>query len=481
MKVLLIVADALRADHLGCYGYSRPTSPNLDRLASSGTRFSRFFAANIPTQPAHTSIFSGWHGARHGVLVHKEPAAEPRPGTPWLPSILKDSGIRTAAFDNLADAKPWFARGWSEYHNLRANRSLLSAQDLNAELLPWLRGNRQGSWFCFVHYWDPHSPYLAPEAYRRRHYEGDRNAPHHHGLERWQAQPSFPFAYRWQVRHYPQFRDLDYVRGLYDAEISYLDDHLGELFSAIEGDQVTVVFTADHGEVMDDRPGFFDHAGLYDDTVRVPLVLAGPRIPQGLVVDSMHQHVDLAPTILRLFDLPVPACSGLVEGRAAVSRRRGSAGGRPPSATEGSSAEGVGSNPGAGGRGAVGGIATMDGEDLGEVMADPRRHRGYDAVYLAEGTWEVKWGIRTRDWKLIKVIDSGVHGTSEGELYHLRTDPRETENVITSHRAVVDRLELRLYRAWESMLGNYPDPLREQARRGVPAEEWVEAARAATG
>ena len=428
MRVLLIVADALRADHLGCYGYGRATSPLLDALAARGTRFTSFFAPNIPTEPAHTTIFSGQHAATHAVMVHKEPSASPRLGGTWLPGILKAGGVRTVAFDNLADSKPWFGQGWTEYHNLRHGKSLLTADDINAELLPWLARNPSGPWFAFVHYWDPHSPYLPPEAYRLRHYDGDPNDGADNGLDRWRAEPSYPFAYRWQVRHYEPFRDLDFVRGLYDAEISYLDDQLGSVLTLLAengDDDFVVIFTADHGEVMADRPGFFDHAGLYDDTVRVPLIINGSALPGGHVVEGIYQHLDLAPTILTLFGQLVPA--------------------------------------------------TMTGTDLVAAAADGGRP-GYDAIYLSEGTWEIKWGIRTKDWKLVKVIDPGVHLRREDELFDLSADPSESVNVALEHPEVVDRLELALRRAWEELLAGRPDPLREQTSRGVPAQEWVERA-----
>ena len=176
--------------------------------------------------------------------------------------------------------------------------------------MPWLARNPKGPWFAFVHYWDAHSPYLPPEAYRHRHYDGDPNDGAEDGLERWRAEPSYPFAYRWQVRHYEPFRDLDFVRGLYDAEITYLDDQLQPVLSLLSGeddDDFAVIFTADHGEVMDNRPGFFDHAGLYDDTIRVPLIFAGSRVPKGWVINGMYQHLDIAPTILSLFGQAVPA------------------------------------------------------------------------------------------------------------------------------------------------------------------------------
>ncbi len=434
MRVLLVVADALRADHLGCYGYARDTSPFLDELAEGGARFTSFFAPNIPTEPAHTSIFSGEHAARHAVMVHKEPSAAFRAGTRWLPSLLKDAGVRTVAFDNLADSKPWFGQGWTEYHNGRHGKSLLTAEDINAELLPWLERNPSGPWFGFVHYWDPHSPYLPPDAYRWRHYEGDRNNGGEDGLDRWQAEPSYPFAYRWQVRYYQPFRDLDFVRGLYDGEISYLDDQLRQVISLLSAsgeDDFMVIFTADHGEVMYNRPGFFDHAGLYDDTIRIPLIISGSRVPSGRVVEGMYQHLDLAPTVLHLF-------------------------------------------------GQASGIS-MAGRDLVEVAQSGAGATGYDAIYLSEGTWEIKWGIRTPEWKLVKVIDPGVHLTKRDELFDLCRDPTESVNVASKYPDVLDRLELALRRKWEDLLAGHPDPLREQTFRGVPAQTWLDRAKSGQG
>jgi len=428
VKVLLVVADALRADHLGCYGYGRPTTPVLDAVAARGARFERFFAPSIPTEPAHTSILSGEHAASHGVMVHKEPRTVPRPGMWWLPALLKQAGVETAAFDNLGDSKAWFAQGWSECYNLRHAKSLLTAADINRELIPWLDCHTEGSWFCFVHYWDPHSPYLAPVEYRRRYYEGDPDDGHIDDLARWQAQPSYPFAYRWQVRHYEPFRDLDYVRALYDAEIAYLDDELARVFDAVSatGDDWIVIFTSDHGEVMDDRPGFFDHAGLYEDTIRVPLIVSGAGVPEGVVIEGMYQHVDLAPTILSLFGQSLPA--------------------------------------------------SMSGRNLVQVATEDPTGAGYQAIYLSEGTWEIKWGVRTKDWKLVKVIDPGVHGVMHDELYDLSADPSERVNLAAVQPERLDTLELTLRRAWEGMLAGNVDGLKEQAQRGVPAQAWLEAA-----
>jgi len=158
--------------------------------------------------------------------------------------------------------------------------------------------------------------------------------------------------------------------------------------------------------------------------------MAGSGVPKGCVVEGMYQHLDLAPTILSLFGQPVPA--------------------------------------------------PMTGTDLVEVAANAPGAPGYEAIYLSEGTWEIKWGIRTRDWKLVKVIDPGVHRQAEDELFDLEADPSESINVAPSYPEVVDRLELTLRRAWESLLAGHPDPLREQTFRGVPAQEWLDRAQRLT-
>ncbi len=424
MKVLVLLVDALRADHLGCYGYGYDTSPRLDEMASHGVRFARFFAPSIPTEPAHTCIFTGQHSVTHGVVAHKAGHVELPGETPWWPQLLRQSGVLTAAIDTLADQAPWFARGWAEYHNPRRPGQLIDATVVNEALLQWLDAHRDGDWLCFAHYWDVHSPYLPPSPLDTVHdAPGIVGAP---GLELWEAQPSYPFARRWQVASYGEVRDLEQIRARYDGAITFLDQAIGEVLDQLRRigcDRDTVVMvTADHGEVMYDRPGFFDHAGLYDDTVHVPLIVSGPGLRPGGVCSGTHQHVDLAPTILGLFGVPTPE--------------------------------------------------NLAGRDLGPVLRGDEVPAD-EALYLTEATWEVKWGVRTDEWKLIKVLDPGVHGMKADELYHLPSDPGEETNVVDRYPDVADALELRLRRWWEAGLASGSDPLREQLRRGVPAAQWV--------
>src|SRR5690349_18739016 len=116
MNIIFIVIDTLRASRLGCYGYGKPTSPTIDRLASEGARLARCFAPGIPTTPAHTTLFTGLHPLTHNIVTHGGSVDLDR-STPMLTELLQNAGYTTAAVDNLYDIKPWLARGYEFYIN----------------------------------------------------------------------------------------------------------------------------------------------------------------------------------------------------------------------------------------------------------------------------------------------------------------------------------------------------------------------------
>jgi len=178
MNVLLIVVDTLRADHLGCYGYPRPTSPNLDTLAARGARCRWNYAAGNSTIPGFTTLVTGLFPERHQE-VHTVPV---------LAELFWRAGYQTAAVDNLhsfAFRPTWFVRGYRTYINTTLPAApwpaAPTADQVNEELLPLLRylcrgGTRRTGaaspgrqpWFCFVHYWDPHQPYWPPADWKAK-------------------------------------------------------------------------------------------------------------------------------------------------------------------------------------------------------------------------------------------------------------------------------------------------------------------------
>ena len=155
MKVLFVVIDTLRADHLGRYGYHRNTSPRLDDLAKEGVLFERAYATDVPTQPSYTAMFTGQRGIRSGVVSHS-PTEDIPDSTPYLPHILAMAGYETAAVSTLFFMKKYFARGFHTYMNPvahdRQRIQQVTAEEINSYALPWLKANcrRTSSYLCIT-------------------------------------------------------------------------------------------------------------------------------------------------------------------------------------------------------------------------------------------------------------------------------------------------------------------------------------------
>lgn len=178
MRILYIDIDTLRPDHLGCYGYHRDTSPNIDALAQQGTRFDNCYATDVPCLPSRNALWSGRFGFHTGVVGHGGTAADPFVegptrgfrdqfwATSWM-TALRRAGIRTVTvspFGERHGAWQWYA-GYSEIYN-PGKGGLEIADEVTPTALDWLTRNaRDDNWFLHVNYWDPHTPYRTPEAF----------------------------------------------------------------------------------------------------------------------------------------------------------------------------------------------------------------------------------------------------------------------------------------------------------------------------
>src|SRR5256714_3903427 len=234
MNVVLIALDTQRADHLGCYGYPRPTSPFIDSIARHGVLFERCYAPNIPTHPSFTTMLTGKEAITHNIvnIGGGVPLAD---GVRLLPEILKEHGYATAAVDSMGRH---FERGFEEYATYKWDRSnpmvLRRAETVTAQALPVIARLREQPrpFFLFIHYWDPHTPYLPPPPYRRKFYPRDRDPydPRNHSMdEAWTWEPFKWYFHEWM----PGVTDAEYVVNLYDGETSYLDRHLRPHFQAL--------------------------------------------------------------------------------------------------------------------------------------------------------------------------------------------------------------------------------------------------------
>lgn len=429
MNIVFVSLDTLRASRLGCYGYTKPTSPYMDRIASEGALFERAYASDIPTEAAHTGIFTGKVGLRTGIVSHGSSLTQLPKSEPWLPALLRSHGFTTAAVDNLYQLKEWFARGYRYYINSVGRKRNIDGRTVNELALPWIREHKDDPFFLFLHYWDPHTPYLPPQAYTELFYEQGRDPfdRRHTSMEAAYNHAAYPFFKHHHYEQLGQVTDAAYVNALYDAEIRYLDDRLRELDELLiaEGlynDTLLVLF-GDHGESLTEHDIYWDHCGLYETTVHVPLLMRYPgRIPAGRRVSGLVQQTDLMPTILEAAGIDAPPD---LDGRSLWP--------------------------------------SLGGEEEGTR----------DAVYLSECAWQASRGIVTRDYKFIRTADAGPYRRPPRELYDLRSDPEETVNIAEQDPALADEFERHLDDWVNHMLGDRPDPMKVQLEAGLPFKNRI--------
>jgi len=372
-SVLVITVDALRADHLGIYGYSRPTSPNIDRLISQGLLFERAWTPEPLTGPAMCSMVTGLPPHEHAATRN---GLRMESGLDSLPEILASSGWSTAAFIGawtLKNNLTLLGEHFETYgEQLRRRRwfgvlnSEATGEDLTDDALEWATSHNEEDggrpFFLWVHYVEPHAPY-------RFHGE---------------------YANRLGVNN-DQLTRVD----RYDTEIAAVDTAIGRLLDGIEklvaDDNLLIVFTADHGESLGDHDYWGHGRYLYEPSLRIPLgVVWKGRIRPGAEA-SQATLLDIAPTVL---DLAGVAAPDELTGSSWAAAARGGA--PPPERTHCYQAH----------RGAVHG---------GTHDSDQARSKGLLAVAVIEGDRK----------EILRIIGK------DHLLFNLSTDPGEIDNLVT--------------------------------------------------
>lgn len=432
-NIILISADSLRANHLGCYGYPLPTSPNIDALACQGALFENVFAPAIPTQPSHTTIFTGQHPITHGVVAHGGKAKLGR-GTPFLPEILLGEGYTTCAVDTLFRERIWFGRGWeyiidpSLHHVFYAS---VTQEELNDRAIHWMQTVPKGPFFLFIHYWDVHYPYVPPDRMRGLFYSGGNPTdPDNHALDEWWDHPVGAMARdTWLRTPSGLIRDPNYVTALYDREIRYLDEGIAALGDALEklgiAENTLLMLVADHGESMTEHRICYDHYGLYDYTVQVPTIVRWPagHLKPGTRFAPFRQLSDVAPTLLEAAGSELPD--------------------------------------------------DLDGQSYLPQLTGKQEPSGYDRVIGLESTWQSKYYLRNNRYKYILARVPDLLGNPDRELYDLESDPGEEHNIAAEQPQLAAELEKEM-EAWiaEKMeaAGKTEDPVRKEGP--VAVEIW---------
>jgi len=273
--ILLVTIDTLRQDHLGSYGYERDTSPFIDSLAENGIRY-QYVVTPLPlTDPSHASILTARHPLVHGVCAN---AVKLPKKIETIAEVLNQNGwytIGTVAVSHLGKAYNFhqgfdsFSDKWdpTTQHNLKWQRTAQAVnQSLFKQISQYKKQNSSKPLFIWAHYYDPHVPYIN-----------------------WEHIPvAAPYSD-------PQIE-------AYDKEIRYTDNALKELHAYLQkenlSNKLTTCITADHGEQLGEHGGYTVHVDIYSETVFVPLIFSGYRIPSGKTVSNYVSTMDIAPTLL---------------------------------------------------------------------------------------------------------------------------------------------------------------------------------------
>ena len=324
-NLVVCVIDAARADHVGCYGYPRETTPNIDRLASDGIVFERHFAQFPETKPSTASLFTGQHPDTH--LAYDQRTIDPESFT--LAKGLGAAGYHTVLFSQNEYASPlWglgteFDEAYYEPHLKKGGwdiPELWRPEALLEQIEPWLAKMPPKPFFAYVHFMPPHDPYIGPPEIK--YFFADQAAP---GM----SKSPFPFdEIEPEMREKVKGRSQGRYVNLYDGNLRYGDWAVGEverlLREADVFEDTILIVTSDHGEAFGEH-GYWGHTfSAFDESIHIPLVVRLPgseRVVGG--VSGLTQVVDLLPTLLDLLEIPYPREA--VQGRSLLPLLSGEA------------------------------------------------------------------------------------------------------------------------------------------------------------
>lgn len=317
-NVVVVVVDTLRADHLGSYGNGRGLTPFLDQLATRGVRFERAYATSSWTMPSVASLFTARYPVQHGVHTMQSKLAD---GETTLAEALSARGWAAAGFSAnlLVGAPHGFGQGFDPYTAFAVEEGAAKVRGgtLRSRSESWLDQRRPGAPPVLLYYqfMEPHAPYEPPEPWRSRFVR-----PHAAG----EVEEAARVMEAHKIWNRPP-EQIALLASLYDGEVAAADEELRLLFADLERrgvlDNAVVVITADHGEEFGDHGGLSHGFTLFEEQVRVPLLILAPGLAPAVIAQPVSL-IDVAPTVLALAGVAVPPA---FEGRSLLPLMRGEA------------------------------------------------------------------------------------------------------------------------------------------------------------
>ncbi|MBF9069039.1 sulfatase family protein [Streptacidiphilus fuscans] len=456
MRIIYVDVDTLRADHTTPYGYHRPTTPNLQKLADRSVVFDRYYCSDSPCLPSRTALTSGQFGITNGVVGHFGAAAQfrmdaghgPEPDRPLLGQTLGWGGYYTAAVSVFAERhRAYFFHGnFRESVRATANFGDEEAADVNRAAIDWIRRHAdQDDWYLHLTYWDPHTDYTQPVEWTERmaasgpvqawpdeetiaaHAEvyGPRSALDlHHTAQGGVSRSPVPHNMPDAVRDRADFEHL--ING-FDGAIAYWDHHFGQLMATLAElgieQETAVIVSADHGESFGENGSYAEHGLANEPTHRLPLVFHWPGVTDTLPEDARRNdallyNIDLAPTLCELLGLPIP------HGWQGTSF-----------------------------------APAVRGEEIAS--------REY--LVLGHGAHTYQRAVRTRDHLYIRTYHPGCFRAEWEQLFDVTADPHLTRDLLDAEPELATRMRAHLSEWWHTYAGRpgaLPDPMQATLQTG---------------
>jgi len=449
VRILYLDIDTTRADHLGCYGYLRNTTPNLDRIAAEGVRFDKCYVSDAPCLPSRASMFTGQFGIHTGVVNHGGARADIRPlgrdrsfntrrQHPGFIECLRQRGIYPVSVSPFAERHSawWFCEGWREMVNTGKGGNE-SAEDVVPIALDWIERNaRRDDWMLHVNLWDPHTVYRAPAAFgnpfadepietwyteelRQRQWNGfGPGGPQDPG-----GTYGRPVNSPRQPNQVASMADYKTWIDGYDCGIRYADEWCGRILNALADrgvlDDTVIIVTSDHGENMGELGVIGDHAVADHVTSRVPMIVRFPGLPGARADEGLYNQTDIAATLVELLGGEVPQ--------------------------------------------------HWDGVSFADAFKSGR-DGGRDYVVFSQNCWSCMRSVRWDDHLFLRTYHTGLKDLRARMLFDVASDPHELNDLAESQPGLTDHGQALLEQWTAEMLSDRPcgDPLWEVLREGGP-------------
>ncbi len=453
VRIVFLDLDTLRPDHLGCYGYFRNTSPNIDSIAKDGVRFERYYCSDAPCLPSRSALQSGLFGIHNGAVGHGGTAGdqfvegEPRGfrtrfARSNLFGLFRQAGLHTVSVSTFPERHSsfWYYAGFHEIYNVGMGGGE-RADQVSPVVVDWIeRHGKEDNWFLHVNMWDAHTTYRTPPEFGNP-FEGDDFFAHTWMTEETiarQRREASPHGVReigmynnTPLPDYPrqpmEVKNMDDYRTLidgYDCGIAYMDMHIGRILDALRAagvyDDVSFIISADHGENIGELNSYAEHSTADDITCRIPMIVKWKGGMSEMSDSTLRYNVDLAPTVADLLGL------------------------KKPDFWDGTSYA----------------PTILEGKTV------PR-----DYLVVSQMAHVCQRSVVTNDWLWMRTYHDGYHNFPREMLFDLKNDPHEEHNVAAEHPEICDRAAHLLLEWFDEQMMKSPsavDPMQTVLREGGP-------------